>query len=1043
MELFSGSGSLSKAMKAAGFAVYPVDHVANRFTPKVPTFTIDLSDPGEVKVAEQLLRFTEPKAVHFGLMCGTCSRAREKSLAWSLRQQGAPEPVPLRDDQHLMGRPNLKPHDKLKVEKANTIYNHAISLLMICFELQCIVSIENPARSWLWPLLAMLIKATGHQDFIQWYFSMVATMFDACMHGSSRAKSTTILGTPGVFESLGVRCDNSHPHQGWSATKTIHQGWVFDTAGEAEYPPLLSQRIAACIAKQVPQDCLHVQTKSMRLTSLQVQGRQHKTMTQLIPDFGSFFWAQLPYNPAKNEKCLPPKTAGEENEVEEHMEDKASSEQEVKVGVFLEPGDQLQRAAELVHPMDTNAIIPDLLRKAVFRLLTMEPADLAKHRLEMLKFYRRRAEELQQAEDELHASLPPHVQGVVKGKRILLLEERLKATAFSDLQVVTDFKQGVNLVGEEPPSPLFWEKLQPATMTVEQLECTAGLNRRLTMSRPLAEHEAPHADRLVELSQEEVEENFLAGPFFSEDEVSAHLGSSDWTLTKRFLLLQGEDMKERVIDDYKRSHVNAAFSSRSYLELQDVDVLAALVTMVMQLIARGPSIQVLLQNGTVLEGTLSKSVQRGESVVGRCFDLSKAYKQIAVHEQSLKHAVLGARSANGKWHLYTSQSLPFGAVASVYAFNKSARALQHLLLEDFSIVNTNYFDDFPTIDLAVGGEVTTGVVSQFFQLLGWKHAVSGKKAQPFEGSFAALGVEYNLAQLTKGRFTVGNKPERLSRISRLINQVAKEGRVLPSMAASIHGLLNFASGFTLGKSLQMSAHGFSLLASGATMSPEALQQLCDHSAIILETLRPRCIELPVQNSPVLIYTDGAYEADNATWGAIVVDHVTSTRLCFAGAVPDYLLNAWKHLVGEQLICQIEMFAVLCVRWKMRHLLHCRRTILFIDNEPCRFALIKGRSSSDPLFRMSHACACVEAAEPCFIWYERVPSFSNPADLPSRRREQEACRRWSLSFAGDIALPPELLASIVDGVPFPELLFENEDWTWVISQRGKAKDDKNS
>jgi len=63
----------------------------------------------EIKVAEQLLRFTMPKAVHFGLMCGTCSRARERSLAPSLRRQGAPEPAPLRDELHLLGKPNLRP----------------------------------------------------------------------------------------------------------------------------------------------------------------------------------------------------------------------------------------------------------------------------------------------------------------------------------------------------------------------------------------------------------------------------------------------------------------------------------------------------------------------------------------------------------------------------------------------------------------------------------------------------------------------------------------------------------------------------------------------------------------------------------------------------------------------------------------------------------------------------------------------------------------------------------------------------------------------
>ena len=104
-------------MRQAGCNVFPVDHSSNRFTPRVPTFTIDLGNTDEVRVAEQLPRFTTPKAVHFGLMCGTCSRARERSLVISLHRQGAPELAPLRDEQHLLGKPNLKPHDKVRVEK--------------------------------------------------------------------------------------------------------------------------------------------------------------------------------------------------------------------------------------------------------------------------------------------------------------------------------------------------------------------------------------------------------------------------------------------------------------------------------------------------------------------------------------------------------------------------------------------------------------------------------------------------------------------------------------------------------------------------------------------------------------------------------------------------------------------------------------------------------------------------------------------------------------------------------------------------------------
>ena len=216
VEFFAGSGSFSRAMRKEGFQVFPVDHHANRFTPKVPIFTIDLSNPDEVKVAKQLLRFTKPIAVHFGLMCGTCSRAREKSLPAHLLKQGAPEPQPLRDESHLFGKPFLKPHDQVKVQQANLIYRHAVELLQECCALNCITSIENPSRSWLWPLLAVLVKQTEDEAFISWYFSLEATMCDACMHGSLRNKSTTFLGTAGVFESLGVRCDGSHTRVPWS-----------------------------------------------------------------------------------------------------------------------------------------------------------------------------------------------------------------------------------------------------------------------------------------------------------------------------------------------------------------------------------------------------------------------------------------------------------------------------------------------------------------------------------------------------------------------------------------------------------------------------------------------------------------------------------------------------------------------------------------------------------------------------------------------------------------------------------------------------------
>ena len=101
-----------------------------------------------------------------------------------------------------------------------------------------------------------------------------------------------------------------------------------------------------------------------------------------------------------------------------------------------------------------------------------------------------------------------------------------------------------------------------------------------------------------------------------------------------------------------------------------------------------------------------------------------------------------------------------------------------------------------------------------------------------------------------------------------------------------------------------------------------------------------------------------------------------------GTVPPRLVHAWKNSSGEQIICQIEMFAAMVMRFHYRDLLLNRPCIFLIDNEATRIALLKGASPSISLFRMTHAISVLDSAKPCGIWYERVLSFSNIGDLPS-------------------------------------------------------------
>lgn len=59
---------------------------------------------------------------------------------------------------------------------------------------------------------------------------------------------------------------------------------------------------------------------------------------------------------------------------------------------------------------------------------------------------------------------------------------------------------------------------------------------------------------------EELQMGFMEGPFYSEAEVSAHLGREDWSVVRCFVLVQGAEMKLRPIDDRLEAQLNQAYT---------------------------------------------------------------------------------------------------------------------------------------------------------------------------------------------------------------------------------------------------------------------------------------------------------------------------------------------------------------------------------------------------------------------------------------------------------------------------------------------------
>ena len=104
--------------------------------------------------------------------------------------------------------------------------------------------------------------------------------------------------------------------------------------------------------------------------------------------------------------------------------------------------------------------------------------------------------------------------------------------------------------------------------------------------------------------------------------------------------------------------------------------------------------------------------------------------------------------------------MPFGAVASVYAFLRPALLLNRIACEVLLIPVTWYFDDFVIISKSDIASSTGDCFSMVMRILGFSLSASEKKNKPFNEIFDALGVTFALNKSVEGVIEVKNTDER-------------------------------------------------------------------------------------------------------------------------------------------------------------------------------------------------------------------------------------------------------------------------------------------
>ena len=579
---------------------------------------------------------------------------------------------------------------------------------------------------------------------------------------------------------------------------------------------------------------------------------------------------------------------------------------------------------------------------------------------------------------------------MLKSKRLLLFKEMLEEAGVRDESLFEEMRSGFRLVGDLAPSGQFQPQFKPAVLGIEQLRQTAIWAQKAVMSsclKVLQDDEIAQAIWSETMEQASEGKQWVKGPFSAAEITEKH--GTKWIPARRFGVRQGG--KIRPVDDFSQFLINATVTCHEKIDLEGIDSICATARFFLGASTKDGGWKIPTEND-LLSGRQSVSWVGTSAcdLYGRCLDLRQAYKQLVRHPMDAWASILAVVCpSDSQIYFFEAVALPFGAVSSVLAFNRAARAIRVILSKVFKLVVTNFFDDFCQLELGLLRSSAWSTAETVMNLLGWGISLGDDKRKPFEKSFEILGAIIALPRSGEKVIQVSNKQSRLLQIKEQIEELSSKpgATVHRSRLESVKSRLLYAAGHTFGRCTQLACqllHKFGGDGPNVTISAELIHSLADALEVLMDS-GPRLIRAWIDCPPVLLFTDGAVEEgeQGVTHGAVLVDPWKQCSYYFGDVIPDAFVSAWRRQGKKQVIAQAEILPVLTSKETWSEHLEGRSVLWFLDNEAARMSLVRNFSPVLDNFFLLQLNARLDIKVQARNWYGRVPSKSNPADEASR------------------------------------------------------------
>ena len=665
---------------------------------------------------------------------------------------------------------------------------------------------------------------------------------------------------------------------------------------------------------------------------------------------------------------LPPEAANQPARISSPAGPEDSSWHRVVVGVPWTPDEFKSQALAAKHPKHLFAGLPSELRTTIDALATEGPAQVGATRTEQLRKWVGRVQELEPVERAIKQRMDINCAKVLQSKRLAVFKELLEASHHKDETIVADIAEGFKLSGPIPASGVYRAKRTSATLTTAALRKAAHVLRRGILHSTKSSGDAELDQATIEATRDELRRGWLFGPVEEKDLPEGAV------VTRRFGIRQGG--KCRPIDNYLESGVNATTSASDTITVHSADVLAAALSYRIHKL---------------------RTLRRSSRLVARAWDLSKAYKNLALHPDSVSDAFLAVWNPDTKrTEVYGQLVLPFGARSSVHSFCRTSLGIWNIGVSVFMLHWGVYFDDFIGSEEPCLSRLFELCADGLFMLLGW--ATSSDKASKFDTIAQVLGLKINLAEASLGFIYFENTEHRREQLIITIDGIIESLFLSRKDGERLRGRLQFAEQQISGKKAGLAFKEVSkhVSSGGGRLGPGtlgALTFLKEHVA----SAPARCI---TDRSCFTwhLYVDASNDDSKSGIGGILIAETGA----FIGHFSEYLdeptLADLNTSGSENPIFELECFAIWCGVYTWANLFRHCHLIVFTDNDGALHSMINGRSENDSGGRIvstTHNFLDNNFVHP---WFERVNTCSNLSDFPSRGiSKQEWGSKVSLDF----------------------------------------------